>query len=121
MKYIEMVIRESLRIYPPAIIFSRELTTPLELDGGIVVPERSHVMVPTYCVHRHPNHYHQPETFDPLRFSDEETAKRHRYAFLPFSSGPRDCIGKSISFINRLEHLPPICGILPKLIRVLER
>jgi cytochrome P450 len=58
------------------------------------VPANSNVLVNTYLLHRHAEFWSNPESFDPDRFSAEETAKRPKHVYAPFGAGPRICIGK---------------------------
>jgi len=90
--YLTMVVEESLRLYPPVSLISR---TPLEDDeiGGYRIPAGSMVLMSSYITHRHPAIWDNPEGFDPERFSPERSAGRPRHAWLPFSAGPRKCIG----------------------------
>jgi cytochrome P450 len=96
MPYIEMVTKETMRLYPPAGGFSR---TPLHdiQFGGYSVPKGSNMAVSTYAMHRHEKFFPQPEVFDPERFSKEREASIPKHAYLPFGSGPRVCIGNSFA------------------------
>ncbi|XP_078074601.1 cytochrome P450 4T8 [Mustelus asterias] len=94
MPYITMCIKESLRLCPPVPGISRRLTKPLTFFDGRTVPEGCLVGVSIYCIHRNPMIWDNPEVFDPLRFSPENSANRHTHAFIPFSAGPRNCIGQ---------------------------
>jgi cytochrome P450 len=92
LKYASMVIKESLRLYPPVSLLSR---TPTEDDivGGYRVPEGSMVLLSSYVTHRHPDFWDNPEGFDPERWTPERSVGRSKNAWFPFSGGPRQCIG----------------------------
>lgn len=61
-----------------------------------MIPADTNVTIFAYMVHRDPKIYSNPEIFDPERFSMDNSQKRHPYAYVPFSAGPRNCIGKYI-------------------------
>ncbi len=61
------------------------------------MPAGSNVVINTYTVHRHPDFWENPEGFDPTRFSPEQSKGRNRFAYIPFSGGPRFCIGDSFA------------------------
>lgn len=92
LEYGAQVVKECLRLYPPVWLISR---TPTEDDemGGCEVPAGSMVLLSPYVAHRHPAFWDNPEGFDPDRFSPERSADRPRHAWIPFSGGPRKCIG----------------------------
>lgn len=78
----------------------RESTDDYTIPGTkILLHKGTHVLIPIFPIHRDPQHYSNPELFDPERFSHENKKKLHQYAFIPFGEGPRNCIGISISSI----------------------
>lgn len=91
--YTEMVIKESLRLFPPLPIFGRELDGEVPL-GSVLIPTGTNVLLSIYSIHRNPKVWEDPLKFIPERFLPEECSKRHKYAYLPFSAGPRNCIGR---------------------------
>ncbi|HEV2781799.1 MAG TPA: cytochrome P450 [Actinophytocola sp.] len=86
------VVFESMRLYPPAWILERQAVAADELDGE-PIPPGSVLVTPPYLVHRNPEHWPNPEGFDPSRFLPGAAATRHRYAYLPFGGGRRQCVG----------------------------
>jgi len=84
------VVRETLRLYPPAFSVSRATTEPVTLDG-YELPAGAQLMLPQWVLHRDERFWDDPETFDPARW--ERDADRPEYAYFPFSGGPRHCIG----------------------------
>ncbi|WP_436910016.1 cytochrome P450 [Halosimplex marinum] len=98
-EYLEWVINEAMRLYPPVFTIFREPTEPVEI-GGYRVPAESTLMLPQWGVHRSARYWDDPEQFDPERFSPERRADRPRFAFFPFGGGPRHCIGKHLSLLE---------------------
>jgi cytochrome P450 len=97
--YTEMVVRESMRLYPPAPGFTREPIEDVNI-GGWDVPKGSLVSVITYALHRDPRFFSNPETFDPDRFAAGWEDRIPRYAYLPFGGGPRVCIGNGFAMME---------------------
>ena len=93
LKYTRMILEESMRLYPGAWVFTR---TNLESDqiGDYQIPAHSLIMVSPYVTHHLPSFWENPEEFNPERFTQEQAAKRPRYAYLPFGGGSRQCIGE---------------------------
>jgi hypothetical protein len=86
------VIKEALRLYPPAWMTARVLIEETEI-GGYSLPEGSALMFSPWVTHRDPHVFPNPETFDPDRWSPERAANIPKFAFFPFGAGPRACIG----------------------------
>lgn len=97
--YTRQVLSEAMRLYPPASVLIREAARDFDF-GPVSLPAGAQVYVPIYAVHRHALLWHDPDVFDPDRFSPEAAKARHRYAYLPFGAGPRICIGMSFALIE---------------------
>ena len=99
MRYLEMCIKETMRLYPSVPLIARNLSEDVVM-GKRILPAGSDVVILPYATHRLPHIYENPEKFVPERFSAENCEKRHPYAFLPFSAGPRNCIGHKFAIIE---------------------
>ncbi|MDS0283130.1 cytochrome P450 [Haloarcula onubensis] len=97
--YLEWVIQESMRLYPPVYVLFREPTEPVELSG-YPVEQGMTLMLPQWGVHRSERFYDDPETFDPERWRPERAKERPRFAYFPFGGGPRHCIGKHLAMLE---------------------
>lgn len=85
---------ETLRLYPVIDTTFRRVTKDYTIPNtSIVLRKGQKMIIPIYAIHRDPDIYPEPDTFDPQRFTKEATAARHPYAWIPFASGPRHCIG----------------------------
>ncbi|ODM88969.1 Cytochrome P450 4c3 [Orchesella cincta] len=102
MKYLECCIKEGLRIFPSVPFIGRKLTKDQTLDDGVVLPQGVTIMCLIYFLHRDPKVFPNPEKFDPSRFAQEEggTQGRHPFAYVPFSAGPRNCIGQKFAMME---------------------
>uniref|UniRef100_A0A182YJX2 Uncharacterized protein n=1 Tax=Anopheles stephensi TaxID=30069 RepID=A0A182YJX2_ANOST len=98
-KYLDLVVKEGLRMYPPVGIIGRALVEDLELNGT-TVPAGQNVLVPIYVIHRNPEIYPNPNQFDPSRFSEDAESKRGPFDYLPFSIGARNCIGQRYALME---------------------
>jgi cytochrome P450 len=99
--YTQMVIDETLRLYPPVYILSRGVAVDTELHG-VRIRRGQAVDIAPYIVHRHPEFWADPETFDPARFLPGAVAGRHKSAYIPFIAGPRQCIGNQFALLEML-------------------
>ncbi|NXS08681.1 CP4B1 protein, partial [Neodrepanis coruscans] len=97
MTYTTMCIKESLRLFPPVPSVSRQLSKPITFPDGRSLPAGCQVALNIFGIHRNRDVWKDPEIYDPLRFSPENSAQRHSHAFLPFSAGPRNCIGQQFA------------------------
>lgn len=93
LRYLDCVLKESQRLYPSVPIFGREIREDQEFYG-YKVQKGSIFTVFTYLLHRDPNTFPNPEKFDPERFLPENSSGRHPFGYIPFSAGPRNCIGQ---------------------------
>jgi cytochrome P450 len=98
-RYTTMVLKEAMRLYPPAWGFGRRSSAADEVNGHLV-PAGSDVIVSPWVTHRHPAFWDAPERFDPERFTPEREAERHRHSYFPFGAGPRACIGQYFSMLE---------------------
>lgn len=92
LSYAEMVFKESMRLLPPVWGLSRFVAEDDRISG-YSVPKGSRVVLSQYVTHRHPDFWEEPGKFDPERFTSGRSAERPKYAYFPFSGGPRQCIG----------------------------
>ncbi|WP_438489387.1 cytochrome P450 [Streptomyces sp. S186] len=97
--YLEMTLKEAMRLYPPGPYGARETVEPLLL-GDHLIPAGATVFYPIWAVHMNPDYWPQPEKFLPERFTPDEVAKRPRLAHIPFGFGPRGCEGAGLAMVE---------------------
>ena len=99
LSYVERVVTEAMRLYPPAWIIGRRAIAEYQL-GDYVVPPRSILVMSPYIMHRDPRFYADAERFDPDRWTPEFRAALPKFAYFPFGGGPRQCIGESFAWME---------------------
>ncbi|XP_071649019.1 cytochrome P450 4C1-like [Temnothorax longispinosus] len=105
--YLDRCIKEALRLYPSMSVISRILAEDVKLQSYLV-PAGTFVFLNIYGVHRDPNFWPNPEVFDPNRFLPEKILNRHPYSYLPFSAGPRNCIGQQFAMLEMKAMIAPL-------------
>jgi enediyne biosynthesis protein E7 len=104
LSFAHQVVQEALRLYPPGWLFTRRAIEADEI-GGFPVAARTDVFISPYTLHRHPDFWSAPEQFQPARFAGIDAKERHRFAYIPFSVGPRHCIGENMAMFEMLVHV----------------
>jgi len=99
LKYTEMVVAESMRLYPPAWAIGRLALKECKI-AGYVVPARSLVLMSQYVMHRDPRYFPDPLRFDPQRWTAEARESRPQFCYFPFGGGPRRCIGEGFAWME---------------------
>ena len=97
--YTEMVLAESMRLYPPAWAMGRQATQDVEI-GPYRVPKGTYLLFSQYILHRNPEYFPEPLAFRPERFTAEAKAQRPKFAYFPFGGGGRQCIGESFAWME---------------------
>lgn len=101
MKYLERCLLEALRLYPPVPYVGRQINSDLRLaSGDYVIPAGATIAIATFNLHRWDKIYPNPTKYDPDNFLPERQAKRHYYSFIPFSAGPRSCVGRKYAMLK---------------------
>jgi cytochrome P450 len=98
-KYLDCCIKEALRLYPSAPLIERSLVEDIQI-GEFLVPAGTNILILIYGVHHNPRIYENPNQYNPERFFPDQSDGRHPYAFIPFSAGPRNCIGQRFALME---------------------
>jgi cytochrome P450 len=95
MDFVVAFLYEVLRLYAPVGVITRVTTRSEQWHGHCMVPAHTRLLIPIHLLHRHADYWTRPDDFIPKRWLDrDECAARHRFCFLPFSAGGRNCIGQ---------------------------
>ena len=99
LQYMEWVLNEAMRLYPPLVTAStRECLSDYKYQG-MTIPKGAMVAIATHYLHKNPEYWPQPEVFDPMRFSPENRSNIHQGSWQPFGDGPRNCIGMRFAYL----------------------
>lgn len=98
MSYLECVIKETMRIFPTVPITGRKTTKDVKM-GEFILPKGANIIINSMLMHRNKNYWPNPWKFDPDRFLPDKM-NNHSYYYLPFSDGPRNCIGSKYAMIS---------------------
>jgi len=101
LSYSERVLKEVLRLYPPAWSLARTVISDFDLRG-YTIPAGANVVMSQWIMHRDARYFREPERFDPDRWLDPAMQKLPRFAYFPFGGGPRQCIGSSFATMEAL-------------------
>jgi cytochrome P450 len=107
--YTDRVIKESMRLYPPAWSLAREVVNEFEI-AGYRVPVGANVVMSQWLLQRDPRFFHDPVRFDPDRWGTEACQKLPRFAYFPFGGGPRQCIGAGFAMMEAVLLLATIAA-----------
>ena len=99
LSYTRAIFDETVRLYPPVPILSRQATED-DVIRKKHIPKGSLMLVVPWLLHRHKKFWDQPDTFIPERFLAGAENKPNKFAYLPFSAGPRVCLGKSFGIVE---------------------
>ncbi len=99
LNYLEQVINETMRLYPPLHLGNRLAAVDLEFQG-YHIPAGSRIMYSPFLSHRQPKYWPNPTRFDPDRFASEQAKHRAPYTFVPFGGGPRICLGAAFAQVE---------------------
>jgi cytochrome P450 len=99
LQFVENVVTEAMRLYPPAWVIGRRAIEPYPI-GDYLAPARTIVLMSPWVTHRDARFFPDPERFDPERWTPEFRATLPKFAYFPFGGGPRQCIGESFAWME---------------------
>ncbi|MGZ4032533.1 MAG: cytochrome P450, partial [Tumebacillaceae bacterium] len=97
--YTQLILQETLRLYPPAWMILREAREDVEIEG-YTFPKNASMIICAYTVHRNPHYFPDPDAFKPERFASEEIKAIPKYVYFPFGGGSRACIGSNFAMME---------------------
>ncbi|KAI4464081.1 cytochrome p450 [Holotrichia oblita] len=106
MKYMDMIVCETLRKWPPSIVTDRVCSKPYTIEpvnsgeNPVHLKVGDAIFIPIVGLHRDPKYFPNPDRFDPERFNDENKGKIQPYTYIPFGLGPRNCIGSRFAILE---------------------
>ncbi len=100
LKYTDWVVKEAMRIYPPAWILNGRVPQEDIEIGGYPIPKGTGIFISPYAMHHDPRYFDQPDVFLPERWVNDFEKRLPRYAYFPFGGGPRVCIGNSFAMME---------------------
>ena len=103
LKYLRQVIDEALRLYPPVWLYSRKAIADDQV-AGVKIPAGADIFISPYFLHRNKQYWDDPDKVDPGRFDETTSKQRHKLAYIPFSAGPRRCIGDFFGIVEVQMH-----------------
>ena len=101
LRYAEMVLAESMRLYPPAWTVARMTLEPYRI-AKYLLPPRTLLMMSQWIVHRDARYFPDPDRFDPERWTLEARSSRPRFSYFPFGGGPRQCVGEGFAWTESI-------------------
>jgi cytochrome P450 len=96
---VSQVVKESMRLFPPVPLMSRQAVADARIEG-LDIPAGTSILMPIYAIHRHSRRWEHPDQFDPDRFAPGREEAIPRYQYMPFGAGPRVCIGMSFAMME---------------------
>ena len=99
LQFVEKVVTEAMRLYPPAWAIGRRAIEPYPI-GGYLAPARTIVLMSQWVMHRDARFFPEPERFNPDRWTPDFKASLPKFAYFPFGGGPRQCIGESFAWME---------------------
>jgi cytochrome P450 len=108
LQYTEKIVRESMRLYPPAWTLGRQAINDYNLDG-YVIPAKSIILMSQYVMHRNPKYFPEPDLFYPERWTRETRIELPRFSYFPFGGGIRGCIGEAFAWMEGILIVATVC------------